>query len=65
MKYRFWLCVWAATAVLRGLCMACSGAVAWFARRASWWADVAEIEMLLARTERTLRSKVGQGGRKP
>ncbi len=62
MKYRFWWCVWSAMALLQALCLVGSGAMAWFARRVNRGADAAEIEMLLARTERALRSKSRRGG---
>lgn len=68
MKYRCWWCLWMVLGALHTVCLCAISGMAWFTGRVQRWADAAEIDMLLARMERTINAKRGsqkRGGPQP
>lgn len=68
MKYRVWLLAFLAATALEALLGLVGEALDWFTVRARRWSDAAEVEVLLARTERALaagrarRARAASGG---
>lgn len=57
MKYRLWWCLWMALAAGQTVCLWCISGMAWFTGRVQRCADAAEINMLVARAERSIAAK--------